>query len=79
MTYFSPMGLEQLPEFIRNNYEVHEWKHACAILGSDFPEEFKDVIAVLTAFRLHKSWITVGGGGKSKVSQAIDSALAQRG
>jgi hypothetical protein len=34
---------------------------------------------VLTAFRLRKSWITVGGGRKSKVSEAMDTALYARG
>jgi hypothetical protein len=29
------MAIENLPEFIRENYEVHEWKHASAILESD--------------------------------------------
>jgi len=43
--------LELLPEFIRNNYEVHEWKHACAILNNDFPVEWRDIIEVLTSFR----------------------------
>jgi len=33
------MSLDLLPEFIRNHYEVHEWKHACAILYNDFLEE----------------------------------------
>lgn len=73
------MTTELLPEFIRQHYEVHEWKHACAILHQDFPDEWQDVCDVLTAFRLHRSWLTVGGGRKSKVSEAIDSALYQRG
>jgi len=33
----------------------------------------------LTAFRLKRSWIVVGGGSKSKVADWIDSALYQRG
>jgi hypothetical protein len=33
----------------------------------------------LTEFRFHRSWITVGGGRKSKVSEAIDSSLYSRG
>jgi len=37
--------------------------------------EWKDVCDVLTEFRLRRSWISVGGGRKSKVSEAIDSAL----
>jgi hypothetical protein len=34
---------------------------------------------VLENFRLRRSWITVGGGRKSKVSEAIDSDLYSRG
>lgn len=73
------MGVELLPDFIREHYEVHEWKHACAILKNDFPNEWKDVIEVLTDFRWRKTWVTVGGGSKSKISAAIDSALYERG
>jgi hypothetical protein len=73
------MGIELLPQFVRENYEVHEWKHACAILASDFPVEWQDMCAVLTDFRLLRSAIAVGGGRKSKVSEAIDAALYARG
>lgn len=31
------MSIELLPEFVRQYYEVHEWKHATAILNQDFP------------------------------------------
>ena len=73
------MSIEQLPEFIRKNYEVMEWKHPCAILFHDFPDEWNDIVDLLTGFRLKKSWITTGGGNKSKVSDAIDSFLYDRG
>lgn len=73
------MSIDLLPEFIRNHYEIHEWKHACAILKEDFPEEWNDMISVLENFRLHKSWITNPGGRKSKVSAFIDDYLYQRG
>lgn len=69
------MGIELLPDFIRENYEVHEWKHALAILNEDFPKEFKDIIDVLNSFRLKKSWLTTPGGRKSQVSEFIDSYL----
>ena len=72
------MTIDLLPTFVRRNYEVHEWKHACAILHSDFPTEWRDIIRVLTAFRWYRSWVNVGGGRKSKVAAAIDSALHQR-
>jgi hypothetical protein len=31
------MPVHELPEFILNNYEVHEWRHAVAILKNDIP------------------------------------------
>ena len=73
------MGLTLLPKQILEDYEVHEWKHACAILANDFPEEWKDIIELLNQFQLCKSWITVGGGRKSAVATAIDEFLIKRG
>lgn len=73
------MGLDLLPRAIRDNYECHEWKHACAILKEDFPEEWRDVIEVLTSFRLKKIWIEVGGGRKSRVASFFDGELYKRG
>lgn len=77
--YPSRMRQQQLPQFIRDNYEIHEWRHALAILRSDFPTEYADIVDVLTRFRLLKSWITVGGGRKSKVAEWIDGELLKRG
>jgi hypothetical protein len=73
------MSILLIPASIRKSYEIHEWKHACAILQKDFPREWQDLLSLLETFRFHKSWITVGGGGKSKVSQAIDRFLFDRG
>ena len=73
------MTIDLLPAFIRDNYEVHEWKHACAILNNDFLDEWNEIIAVLTQFRLKKSFITQGGGNKSLVSAAIDQAFYAKG
>lgn len=73
------MSTELLPTFIRRNYEVHEWKHACAILAQDFPNEWGDIISLLRTFRLKKSWITNPGGRKSNVSGFIDQYLYNRG
>lgn len=73
------MSIELLPKTILEKYEVHEWKHACAILKSDFPNEWADVIALLHEFKLCKSWVVEAGGRKSKVSEYIDSFLYARG
>ncbi|MDD5267411.1 MAG: BglII/BstYI family type II restriction endonuclease [Methylococcales bacterium] len=73
------MSIELLPEFILEHYELHEWKHSCAILQGDFPEEWTDIISVLNEFRLYKSWITNPGGRKSQISEFLDSYLYGRG
>lgn len=73
------MSIESIPSDIRDNYEVHEWKHAVAILSQDFPFEWQEILDVLGSFRLKKSWITSPGGRKSKVSEYIDTFLYKRG
>lgn len=73
------MSVQLLPQFIQDNYDIHEWRHALAILRQDFPTEYEDICDVLTRFRLRKSWLTVGGGRKSKVSEWIDSELLLKG
>ena len=49
------MTIQLLPEPIRDLYEVYEWKHACAILQADFPNEWQNIVDVLTGFRLRRS------------------------
>ena len=72
------MGINLLPQFVRDNYEVYEQKHACAILKEDFPSEWDDILSVLQKFRLRKSWIENPGGRKSQVSSFIDQYLYDR-
>lgn len=73
------MNKPRIPKPIADNYEIHEWRHASAILSSDFPSEWSDILDLLTQFRLRKSWLNVGGGRKSNVSQSIDDFLLARG
>jgi hypothetical protein len=70
------MPLEALDHFILQHYEVHEWRHASAILASDFPEEFAEIQSVLKSFRLRRSQIIAPGGRKSEIAESIDSHLS---
>jgi hypothetical protein len=72
------MALDLIPDFVRMHYEVHEWRHATAILHSDFPTEWNDIIEVLAGFRLRRSNILRPGGRKSPISDALDFAFFQR-
>jgi Restriction endonuclease BglII len=63
------MPISALPNTIRDKFEIHEWRHASAILATDFPNEWNDLCDVLPRFRLCKSYITKGGGNKSEISK----------
>lgn len=73
------MSVKLLPKFIRDHYEVHEWKHACAILSQDFPKEWAELCDVLSRFRLYEAWISVGGGNRSQLAGWIDQEFARFG
>lgn len=73
------MGIELLPDYILDNYEIHEYRHACAILKVDFNEELADIIDMLTVFKLKKTDILEAGGRKSPISGFLDNFLYKRG
>lgn len=58
---------------------LHQWRHSCAILAKDFPEELADLIDVLEGFRLKKSYIAVPGKNKSLLASWIDGELTSKG
>jgi hypothetical protein len=73
------MPINDFPKEIIEKFEIHEWKHATAILKTDFPEEWQDLIDLLSVFRLKKSWITTPGGRKSQLAEWIDHFMSGRG
>ncbi len=73
------MPISSFAKHIRDRFEIHEWRHATAILERDFPDEYNDVCNVLSRFQLKKSYIDSGGGRKSPVSKWIDSEFYKLG
>lgn len=73
------MGKNLLPKEIRDSYQIEERHHACSILRTDFPEQWKDLVAVLRDFKLRRSDIAAGGGNKSPISRGIDALFFRRG
>ena len=70
---------KSLFEAIRDNYEIHEWKHASAILQMDFPNEWQDLLTVLHRFRLTRSAILTPGGRKSPIAASINGVFTELG
>lgn len=73
------MGKNLLPAEIRDAYQVEERHHACSILKTDFPDQWSDLIAVLSEFKLRRSDVASRGGNKSPISRAIDGLFFARG
>src|SRR5437762_2514665 len=69
----------RLPDDILDMYECHQWKHAAAILATDFPAELNDIITVLREVKLRRSFMTGPGGGKGPYAQAVDGAFRRQG
>ncbi len=55
------MGLDLIPQDLRNKYTFAEREDACAILATDFPTQWDDILACLRAFNLKKSYVIIRG------------------
>jgi hypothetical protein len=77
--------LDLIPIELFDLYEFHEWRNAIAVLNAAYPDEWSDVLAVLSGFRLLRTDIEkdeAGGrfGDRSKVVIRLDDiALRPRG
>src|SRR5947209_9651486 len=72
------MGVDLVPAGLRSRFHFEERGHACAILSSDFHEEFDDICDCLSSFSLKRSAILTPGGGKSPISVEFDAFLRGR-
>ncbi|MDD3469994.1 MAG: BglII/BstYI family type II restriction endonuclease [Thermoguttaceae bacterium] len=73
------MVIHDIPPDIREKFEVHEWKHAVAILKYDFPQEWNDLIDALRALWIPEDWVRQPGGRKSRIAIWLDQFLSERG
>src|SRR5665213_2913428 len=68
-----------VPQHLRDLYDVGEWRNGFAILSAARPEEWADIIAVLSEFRLLHSEIAMPGGRKSMIADRLDGGFKARG
>lgn len=70
------MSWEQyIPKDLKKLYEVHDFKHAAAILADEFPKEFKELCAALRKFRFTEEDITKAGGNESNIPKIFSGLL----
>ncbi len=73
------MTEDLLPQNIREKYEIFDYRHAIAILSTDFPKLFTEICHVLDNFRLSKKMILSPGGNESEIPRAFSSILRPLG
>ncbi len=68
-----------VPNDIQDLYEVREWRNALAILAAAHPDEWREIIEVLSNFRLLRSDIMTPGGRKSLIAGRLDQHFERLG
>jgi len=70
---------QHIPADISALYEVHDYKHAAAILANEFPDEFDEVCSVLRRFRFTEEDVKMAGGNESRIPKRFSEILRPLG
>jgi hypothetical protein len=73
------MIVDLLPESIRNKYQVFDYKHAIAILYTEFPQLFIEICDVLEQVQITTAMITAPGGNESEIPREFSRILRPLG
>jgi CRISPR-associated protein Csd2 len=73
------MAENLLPQFIRDNYQIIDYRHAIAILATEFPDLFTDICEVLQQVRITRTMIMEAGGSESQIPREFSRHLRPRG
>jgi len=73
-------GIElHVPADLRELYDVHEYRHAAALLYSEFPDLYKEICDGLRIFRFTKTQVIESGGNESEIPKTFSSILRPKG
>ncbi len=72
------MALDLFPQKLFDKFEIYEWRHATSVLKYDFPDQWNDIVSMLSEFVIPVEWIIEPGGRKTKIADWIDSYLVQQ-
>jgi CRISPR-associated protein Csd2 len=64
-----------IPKDILEKYEAHDFRHAAAILASEFPGEFGEICEALRKFTISPQNIIDKGGSESQIPKSITAIL----
>lgn len=66
---------EYIPADIAELYEIHDYRHAAAILKNEFPKEFDEICSALRSFRLTEQDVRDAGGNESTIPKRFSDIL----
>lgn len=70
---------EYIPRDIAELYEIHDRKHAAAILANEFPQEFTEICEALREFRFTEEDVKQAGGNESRIPKKFSELLRDKG
>jgi CRISPR-associated protein Csd2 len=70
---------DHVPRHLLRLYEVHEYRHAAAILAHEFADEFDEICSALTEFQFTDAQIIKGGGNESDIPKTFSKLLRPKG
>ncbi len=70
---------DYIPNDLKDLYEIHDFKHAAAILSKEFPIEFREICLTLQKFRFTTEDILVSGGNESHIPKIFSNILRPLG
>lgn len=70
---------DYLPADFLELYEVHNYRHAAEVLATGCPDEFAELVAALTKFRISTTDIVTKGGNESQIPKNLASLLRPSG
>ena len=68
-----------IPDDIAELYEVHDYRHAAAILACEFPDAANEVFHALRTFRFTEQQIVAAGGNESPIPKEFSKILRPMG
>jgi len=70
---------DYIPEELVTLYEIHDFKHAAAILANEFPAEFSEICSALSQFRFKREDLLTAGGNESNIPKLFSEILRPLG
>lgn len=73
------VGLDHIPPLVKRFFDVHDYRHAAAILACDYQDEFDELCSALVGFTFTDDQIRKGGGNESDIPKTFSSLLRPLG